>query len=313
MKKLNGAFSSVGSQLAITLAPAIEEGANALKEWLTHGVNFREVVGGAVEFVGKGVSYVGYAVDAAKIAWHAMKMAALLGMEEVLGGLQRLVGAAADMADKIPGMGGKADKFRETAASIGEWREQSIDMAKADLPAAQDALAGWGKTADKISGKFAEWKKKLEDIKLKPIEPNALKKPLEDFAGMAKKAFDMREQLKTPFETFQEEFQRMKTLFDKGLIDEDVFGRGMDDITKKLESATGIKSASSKSPTALTADSSEAMSAFLKFQKGESATDPQQRIVNAMNLAAREQARQTQIQQELVRAVKDQKQVVKKF
>jgi hypothetical protein len=153
MTRVSAAFTGLGNQLAIQLAPMIEFAATKFVAWATEGNRAARIVTAGVEWMIKGIGFLADMIQTLNVAWLGMKKFALDAFAGV-------VDAISVVADSLSDFGANFGMGFDTAG-LNKFRMEAEQSATAAGKAFEESLTGpaWSK---RVSDFFDEMKRSAE-------------------------------------------------------------------------------------------------------------------------------------------------------
>jgi hypothetical protein len=201
-----------------------------------------------------------------------------------------------------------------------QWARRFAEIDRQVYGDRQNSHAGWTQMAQDIERAAAEMGMSREAREMLQLQRDLndevtreqerrleiaqeLRRQAEFVRDMGREADRQRDQLRNPMEQFQSAQLRAQELF-AVTGDEDLFGRQMMNAAQQLERS--VHSAV-QAPSAVLAGSVEAQRAIAAAQRQdrEDSRDPIDRLRSVMERAERQAARQTELQQQMVQALRD--------
>lgn len=254
MTRAKGILKGIAQRLTVEIAPFLEAAVNKFVQMGSEGTTAGDFIAIAMEKVAKVVAFVATGIQAFTVAWQGLRVAAAWAVGGIVTGLEWIGKAVQKVSDLLGGM-------------TFQWIEDMALFAQAARDAANDEVAllgdkfdelGRNPWGDRILNTFEEIReaarKAADDVAKTTDEFNDMASEIDGAADklekMQREAERIIEQTLTPMERFFRDKDRLKELFDAGLLSAEQVERALQRITDQLNRATeAAKGLSEQTPT----------------------------------------------------------------
>lgn len=251
MKRLLGGLFT---QITAELAPAV---VNLTKRFLA----FAKSMGGVGPVAKSTLSGIIKAVSTITVGLRGLFAIFQSGIGVVLKGLSKALGL-------FPGLENFSQALEQEADDLVGKLNEVIDST-ADIGNIDDLFAPIAESAQVASDSVGD-------------VSDAVRESLREFENLQREAERVIEETRTPQERFEKELEKLKKLFDRGLIDEDTFNRAVEKARKQLEEATKSVKAEVDISEPKAAQFRQITRGQLERTAGLGIVDPQTKALNSL-------------------------------